>query len=110
MDLIILQGTPAPAGGGGYSMIYMLGAMFLVMYFFMIRPQMKKNKAQVAFKEGVTKGDKIVTTGGIHGKISEVRDTTFIIDTEAGGKLRIDKSSVSMDATRLLNGETAVKK
>lgn len=108
MDLIILQGT-APASGGGSSMIIMLGAMFVVMYFFMIRPQMKKNKAQMAFKDSIKKGDKIVTTGGIHGKISEVRDTTFIIDTEAGGKLRIDKTSVSMDSTNLLNGETQKK-
>ena len=42
--------------------------MFVVMYFFMIRPQMKKNKAQMAFKDSIKKGDKIVTTGGIHGK------------------------------------------
>jgi preprotein translocase subunit YajC len=104
MELIILQGTGAPAGGGN-GMLYMLGAMFVVMYFFMIRPQMKKNKAQIAFKDAIKKGDKIVTTGGIHGKIAEIRDTTFIIDTEAGGKLRIDKSSVSMDSTKILNGE-----
>jgi len=109
MDLIILQ-QAAPAGGGGYSMLVMLGAMFVVMYFFMIRPQMKKNKAQIAFKDAIKKGDKIVTTGGIHGKISEVRDTTFVIDTEAGGKLRIDKSSVSMDSTNALNGQTPAKK
>ncbi|MFT5512735.1 MAG: preprotein translocase subunit YajC [Bacteroidia bacterium] len=110
MDLIILQVAPAPAGGGGYSMIIMLGAMFVVMYFFMIRPQMKKNKAQIAFKEGIKKGEKIVTTGGIHGKIAEIRDTTFIIDTEAGGKLKIEKSSVSMDSTNILNGQPATKK
>ncbi|MFT5723115.1 MAG: preprotein translocase subunit YajC [Bacteroidia bacterium] len=109
MDLLILQGTAAPAGGGN-GMLYMLGAMFVVMYFFMIRPQMKKNKAQVAFKDSINKGDKIVTTGGIHGKISEVRDNAFIIDTEGGGKLKIEKSSVSMDATKLLNGDQPVKK
>ena len=110
MNSIILQGTPAPAGGGGYSMLIMLGAMFVVMYFFMIRTQMKKNKAQMAFKDSIKKGDKIVTTGGIHGKISEVRDTTFIIDTEAGGKLRIDKASVSMDSTNMLSGQAPAKK
>ncbi len=107
MDLVILQDA---AAGGGNGMLIMLGAMFIVMYFFMIRPQMKKNKAQMAYKESIKKGDKIVTTGGIHGKISEVRDTTFIIDTEGGGKLRIEKSSVSMEATQALNGETPAKK
>lgn len=110
MDLFFLQAAPA---GGGNGMLIMLGAMFVIMYFFMIRPQMKKNKQQQAFREEIKKGDKIVTSGGIHGKISEVRDTAFIIDTEGGGKLKIEKSSVSMESTNVLNGKgdpKAVKK
>jgi preprotein translocase subunit YajC len=107
MEVIFLQNSPS---GGGMDMIVIFGLMFVVMYFFMIRPQMKKNKQQQAFREEVKKGDKIVTNGGIHGKISEVRDQVFIIDTEGGGKLKIDKSSVSMDATNALNGNTEKKK
>ena len=106
MELVTLQA----AEGGGNEMLIMLGAMFVVMYFFMIRPQMKKNKEQQAFRDQVNKGDKIVTTGGIHGKISEVRDTAFIIDTEGGGKLKIEKSSVSMEATNVVNGKPSPKK
>lgn len=89
----------AEGGGGGNGFFIMLGLMFVVMYFFMIRPQAKKAKKQQKFREELGKGDRIVTTGGIHGKISEVRDTAFIIDTEAGGKLKIEKSSVSMEAS-----------
>ena len=95
----------APAEGeGGNSFFIMLALMFVVMYFFMIRPQVKKNKQQQTFREELSKGDKIVTNGGIHGKISEIRDTTFVIDTEGGGKLKIEKSAISMELTQAING------
>ena len=96
MNLILLQAE----AGGGYGTLIMFGLMFVVMYFFMIRPQMKKNKEQQAYREAIKKGDKIVTTGGIHGKIAEIKDTTFIIETEAGGRLKINKTAVSMDASQ----------
>ncbi|MCB9263294.1 MAG: preprotein translocase subunit YajC [Flavobacteriales bacterium] len=108
MDIVLLQGNAA-GGGGGFSMMVMLGAMFLVMYFFMIRPQMKKNKLQQAYREELKKGYKVITSGGIHGKISEIKETTFIIEVEDGGKLRIDKSAVSMEASMALNGEKPTK-
>lgn len=60
----------------------------------MIRPQMKKQKELKKFREGLQAGDKIVTIGGIHGKILEVADTTLLIGTESG-KLRVDKTAVS---------------
>jgi len=60
---------------------------------------MKKQKDQRKFKEEVKKGDKIVTLGGIHGKISEIRESVFILDIENGGKLKIEKSAVSMEYT-----------
>ena len=68
----------------------------------MIRPQLKKTKDEKKFRESVSKGDKIVTIGGIHGKIIEVKDTVFIIEVEGGHKLRIEKSAVSMDSTKPL--------
>ncbi|HXB10511.1 MAG TPA: preprotein translocase subunit YajC [Bacteroidia bacterium] len=71
----------------------------VVFYFFMIRPQMKKQKDQVKFKEGIQKGDKIVTIGGIHGKIIEIQDKTFTIEVENGVKLKIEKSAVSLENT-----------
>lgn len=72
----------------------MIVAMLVVFYFFMMRPQMKKQKEQKAFREGLKQGDKIVTIGGIHGKILEVTDTTVLINSE-GTKLRMEKSSIS---------------
>lgn len=66
-----------------------------VFYFFMIRPQVKKNKDQKKFREALKKGDKIVTIGGIHGKIIETGETTFIIETEDQSRLKIEKSAVA---------------
>ena len=74
--------------------ILMLGLMVLVFYFFMIRPQMKKQKDLKKFREGLKAGDKIVSIGGIHGKILEISDSTVLIQSE-GTKLRLEKSAVS---------------
>lgn len=79
--------------------------IMVVFYFFMIRPQMKKAKEQKKFREAIKKGDKIVTIGGIHGKIVEVQDTTFIIEVEGGNRLKIEKSAISMENSATL-GQT----
>jgi preprotein translocase subunit YajC len=81
-------------GGQGMQSILMLGLMVLVFYFFMIRPQMKKQKDLKKFREGLKAGDKIVSIGGIHGKILEISDSTVLIQSE-GTKLRLEKSAVS---------------
>lgn len=86
----------APAGGGTGNFLVMMGLMVIVMYFFMIRPQQKKVKAQKLFIEGLKKGDKIITTGGIHGKVISIENTTLIIDSE-GTRMKIEKSAVSAD-------------
>lgn len=80
-------------GESGSSLIMLL-LILGVFYFFMIRPQMKKQKELKKFREGLTTGDKVVTIGGIHGKILEVSDTTVLLSCE-GGKLRVEKSAVS---------------
>lgn len=79
--------------------------IIVVFYFFMIRPQLKKAKDQKKFRENIKVGDKVVTIGGIHAKISEIQDTTFIITVEGGVKLKIEKSAVSMDTTSLLGAD-----
>ena len=76
------------------NQLIMLAIILVIFYFFMIRPQMKKQKELKKFREGLQSGDKIVTIGGIHGKILEVADTTLLIGTESG-KLRVDKTAVS---------------
>lgn len=74
--------------------IVMIGLMIVVFYFFMIRPQQKKQKDLKAFRENLKQGDKVVTIGGIHGKILEINDTTVLISSE-GSKLRFDKSAIA---------------
>ena len=75
----------------------------VVFYFFMIRPQMKKTKDHKKFISELKKGDKIITTAGIHGKIVDMNETTILVETEGGGKIRFDKSAVSLDASKPLN-------
>ena len=70
---------------------------------------MKKQKAQAKFKEEITKGDKIITIGGVHGKIVEVGETTFIIEGEGGHKQKIEKSAVSMESSQALNKDKEKK-
>jgi preprotein translocase subunit YajC len=84
-------------GGGGMSMLLMLGLIILVFYFFMIRPQQKKQKQIQSFREALKRGDKIITIGGIHGKIIDVQETTFTIEVGDGIKLTIEKAAVAVD-------------
>ena len=88
-------------GDGNLTNILFIGLMFFVFYFFMIRPQMKKQKELKKFREGLTKGDHIVSIGGIHGRILEVTDTTVLIETEKT-KIRLDKSAVNQTGAELL--------
>jgi preprotein translocase subunit YajC len=88
---------------GGNSMLSTLVPMVLIMvvfYFFMIRPQVKKAKDHKKLVAELGKGDKIVTTAGIHGKIVDMNETTFLIEVESGTKIRFDKSAISLDATK----------
>lgn len=101
--LVSLMGAPAGQQGGIMSFLPLV-AIVVVFYFFMIRPQMKKAKEQKKYIEELKKGDKIVTIGGIYGKITDVReDGTFIIEVEDGSKMRITKNAVSNEASVGLN-------
>jgi preprotein translocase subunit YajC len=74
-----------------------------VFYFFMIRPQMNKAKELKKFVAALKKGDKVITTAGIHGKIADLNETTILIETEGGGKIRFEKSAVSLDSSKTLS-------
>jgi len=87
---VLLQG----AGGGGYQMIIMMVAIIAIFYFFMIRPQQKKQKAVQQAREAMKIGDKVVSAGGIHGRIKEVGDSYFIVEIADGVKIKIEKGSV----------------
>ena len=99
---ILLQ---AAAGGGLMSFLPML-LIIVVFYFFMIRPQMKKAKDHKKYIEELKRGDKVITNAGIHGKIVDINDTTFLIEVEGGTKIRFEKSAVSLDASKALNAKS----
>lgn len=84
--------------------LVMIGLMIGVFYFFMIRPQMKKQKELKKFRENLAQGDKVVTIGGVHGKILEVTDTTVLISSE-GSKLRLDKSAIAQSSQDQLDAK-----
>ena len=106
--------TPVAAAPGGISPglmnILMIGLIVVVFYFFMIRPQMKKQKEQTNFLGEIGKGTKIVTIGGIVAKVTEVRNKTFIIEVEGGNKLQILKSAVSLENSKAINAEAGEDK
>jgi len=105
-QLFILMAPPGGAQGGGspVSTFVMMGAIVVVFYFFMIRPQTKKAKEQKKYVEGLKKGDKILTIGGIYGKVVEVKDdATLIMEVEDGSKMKISKNAVSSEASLSLN-------
>lgn len=100
----------AASSGFDPRQLIMFGLIALVFYFFMIRPQMKKQKDQKNFVTELKKGDKVITTSGAHGKIVDVADTTFLIEGESGHKTRYEKSSISLEASKALNTPPAVAK
>lgn len=76
------------------------GAIIIIFYFFMIRPQQKKAKDAKKFIEEIKKGDYVVTIGGAHGTVAELEGDTFILEVEKGGRIRFNKSAISLDATK----------
>lgn len=90
LNTILLQA----AAGGNWSGMIMIIAMIAIFYFFMIRPQQKKQKEIRKAREAMQSGDKVVTAGGIYGRIKEVKETTFIVEIASGVTIKIDKGSV----------------
>lgn len=102
--LSILLMAPQGQGGqenGWYSFLPLL-LIIVVFYFFFIRPQMKRSKDQKKFKESLQKGQKVITIGGIHGRIVEIQDTTVTIEVDTNIRLRVEKSAVAMDNTQTI--------
>lgn len=90
--MMLLQAeTPA---GGGMSGLLMIVAMIAIFYFFMIRPQSKKQKEIKKAREAMQTGDRVVTAGGIHGKIKEVNENNFLLEVAPGVSIKVDKASV----------------
>ena len=90
---ILLQAATGAGGGMGTSLLMMV-AIIAVFYFFMIRPQQKKQKDVQKAREAMKVGDKVVTAGGIHGRIKEIGETWILVEVADGVKLKFEKTSV----------------
>jgi preprotein translocase subunit YajC len=98
---LFLMAQPAGSTGGNNPLITFLPLIlvFVVFYFFMIRPQMRKQKEMNNYRSSLKKGDKVITTGGIYGRVIEVKDNTVIMDVGGDVKLKVDKSALLKDPT-----------
>ena len=105
MFTILLQ-----AKGFDPSLILTMGAAFVVMYFFMIRPQQKKQKDAKKFVEELKKGDSVITIGGLHGKIQEIDELTVTLEVDRGFKLKFDRASISMESSKRIQTDSTVAK
>lgn len=85
-------------GGGDFSFILMMVAIFAIMYFFMIRPQNKKQKEIANFRKNLEVGQSIITAGGIYGKIKEIEDNSVVVEIASGVKIKVDKNYIYADA------------
>jgi preprotein translocase subunit YajC len=101
--LSIILMAPPQGGGAGSGLLSLLPLLLIIVvfYFFMIRPQVKRQKELSNYRNSLQKGDKIVTTGGIYGKIAELGETTIIIEVEDKMRLKVDKNAVLKDPSDL---------
>ncbi|MCL2328102.1 MAG: preprotein translocase subunit YajC [Bacteroidetes bacterium] len=98
---ILLQAAPAQ-GGSPYGNIVLLVGIVVVFYFFMIRPQMKRQKEARKFREGLKDGDKVVTIGGVYGKIKSIKENNVaMVEIAEGLVIKMDKSALVADASDL---------
>ena len=90
---------PEPGFMQQYSFLIMIALMVLVLWLFMWRPEAKRRKQMQAFRDGLKKGDKIITAGGIYGTVKEIKDNTLLIEVDSNVTLRIDKNMVVADSS-----------
>lgn len=99
---MLLMASPEGDGGGIGAFLPLL-AVIVIFYFFMIRPQMKRQKEVRQFRESIKKGDKVLTVGGIYGKIVEVQDRTIILEIADNVRIKVEKAGVVKDNTDIEN-------
>ena len=99
INFILLQASGA-GGSGLYGQIFLFGSIILIMYFFMIRPQQKKQKDAKNFISAIKKGDQVVTIGGIHGKVHSLEDDSVVLELDRGFKVKVEKSAISLEFSK----------
>ena len=97
--MILLQAGAPAAGGGLLTMLPMIGAIVLIFYFLIIRPQNKRQRESKAMLQALKKGDKVVTAGGIHGQVTAVKEHTVTVKVDDSTKIEFSKSSISSVTT-----------
>ena len=97
--IVFLQATQ---DGGQMSLVFML-AMFIILYFFMIRPQQRKQKEQKNFVNSLSKGMDVLTAGGLHGKIYSIGENEVVLEVDKGVKLTFEKQFISAENTKQIN-------
>lgn len=101
LAFIVLQANPATPGPNMLTSLLPLLLVFVVFYFFMIRPQMKRQKELTAFRSAIAKGDKVITTGGLYGRVIDVAENIVTIEIANDVKVRVDKNAVLRDPSEI---------
>ncbi len=99
LNMFLLQATQQQ--GSSWSGLVMIVLIFVIFWLFFIRPQNKKAKEQQKFRENLQKGDKVVTIGGIHGKVEEVKEHTVVISVDHNTKIEFEKSAIIPNASQV---------
>lgn len=95
--MLLLQAQAGGAASFFASPIFMIVLMFVIMYFFMIRPQRKQQKAIEVFRNSLSAGQQVVTSGGVYGTVKEINNNIVVLEIAPSVKIKIDKSSVYAD-------------
>ncbi len=111
LNSILLQAAAGGTGaqGSGWTSILMIVALIAIFYFFMIRPQSKKQKEIKKFRDAMQKGDKVTTAGGIHGKIREIKNDVIVLQIDDNVKITIDKGMVYPSASDAVESGADIK-
>lgn len=96
--VFLQDAAPTGAGGPGMQSLIFLVLIIVVFYFFMIRPQVKKQKEMSNYRSSLKKGDKVLTTGGLYGKINDVKETTVTLEIADNVIVKVDKTAIVKDA------------
>jgi preprotein translocase subunit YajC len=103
LSILLQAAAPASGGASNYTGILMMVLIFVVFYFFMIRPQSKRQKEIKKQREAMKPGDSVVTSGGIYGKVKDIKETTIVIEIAENVRIKVDKNSVFATAEDIQN-------
>jgi preprotein translocase subunit YajC len=104
LSILLQAAAPAAGAASSYSGILMMVLIFVVFYFFMIRPQQKRQKDIKKQREAMKAGDTVVTSGGIYGKVKDIKDTTVTIEIAENVRIKVDKNSVFASSEQIQEG------